>query len=177
MWSLSMCLAVAAALISPALALSSAGPPNFLRFRDCSSSSPSATHPRHGSLGRYRRRPRDLRLGRSLRGNDAGKLCGGDVRLTDAVRGACHLAIGRHFRAARRARGEGYSLARRGDRGLLAFFYGHARGVEAIAASLIPYAAATAGLPANGVGLVAKAAFGKIASANASETETQRCSR
>jgi len=160
MQSLSICLAVTATLVS--LALTGAGQPNFLRYRHCSSSPRSAAHPRHRSLRRCRSRPRDLRVARGLRGNDAGRLCGGDVRLTDAVRGACHVAV-----------------ARRGDRGFLALFYGRVRGVEANAASLIPYAVGTTGLHANGVGgeLVAKAAIGKIASANASETERQRCSR
>jgi urease accessory protein len=62
--------------------------------------------------------------------------------------------------------------------GLFALFHGHAHGVEAGAASLIPYAVgfslATAGLHAVGIalGLFAKTAIGKI-----SEMESQRCLR
>jgi len=67
--------------------------------------------------------------------------------------------------------------------GLFAFFHGHAHGVEAAAASPIPYAAgfslATAALHAIGIalGLFAKTAIGKIALADVGETESQRCSR
>jgi urease accessory protein len=67
--------------------------------------------------------------------------------------------------------------------GLFAFFHGHAHGVEAAAASLIPFAAgfalATTWLHAVGValGLFAKAAIGEIVSGNAAETESQRCLR
>ena len=65
--------------------------------------------------------------------------------------------------------------------GLFAFFHGHAHGVEAAAASPIPYAAgfslATAGLHVIGIalGLFAKTAIEKVALD--SETERQRCSR
>src|SRR5262249_35962622 len=61
--------------------------------------------------------------------------------------------------------------------GLFGFFHGHAHGVEAAAAGLISYAAgfslATAGLHAAGValGLFAKTATERIALANAGETE------
>src|SRR5215510_6899033 len=67
--------------------------------------------------------------------------------------------------------------------GLFALFHGHAHGVEAGAASLIPYAAgfslSTAGLHAVGLalGLFAKTAIGKIALGDSSEMESQRCSR
>jgi urease accessory protein len=67
--------------------------------------------------------------------------------------------------------------------GLFALAHGHAHGVEAGPASFIPYAAgfslATTGLHAVGIalGLFARNAIGKIASETASETESQRCSR
>jgi urease accessory protein len=67
--------------------------------------------------------------------------------------------------------------------GLFALAHGHAHGVEAGAASLIPYAAgfslATTGLHAAGIalGLFANAAIEKRALGDASETESQRCSR
>lgn len=67
--------------------------------------------------------------------------------------------------------------------GLFAFFHGHAHGVEAAAASLIPFAAgfalAAAGLHAVGIalGLFAKTAIEKMALGDTSETESQRCSR
>src|SRR5262245_21670772 len=67
--------------------------------------------------------------------------------------------------------------------GLFAFFHGHAHAVEAAAGSLIPYAVgfslATAGLHAIGIalGLFDKTVIGTIALADASETESQRCSR
>jgi len=67
--------------------------------------------------------------------------------------------------------------------GLFALFHGHAHGVEVGAASLIPYAAgfslSTAGLHAVGIalGLFAKTAVGKIVSTAASKMESQRCSR
>jgi urease accessory protein len=67
--------------------------------------------------------------------------------------------------------------------GVFGAFHGHAHGVEASAASLISYAAgfslATATLHATGValGLLAKAAIGKVALADAAHTESQRCSR
>ena len=67
--------------------------------------------------------------------------------------------------------------------GLFALFHGHAHGVEAGAAGLIPYAAgfslSTAGLNAVGIalGLFAKTAVGKIALADAGEMESRRCSR
>jgi urease accessory protein len=67
--------------------------------------------------------------------------------------------------------------------GLFGVFHGHAHGVEAAAASLIPYAVgfslATAGLHATGIalGLFAKTAIEKIALRDASATESQQCSR
>jgi urease accessory protein len=67
--------------------------------------------------------------------------------------------------------------------GLFGVFHGYAHGLEAAAASLIPYAAgfslATAGLHATGItlGLFAKTAIEKISSGDASVTESQRCSR
>jgi urease accessory protein len=67
--------------------------------------------------------------------------------------------------------------------GLFGFFHGHAHGLEATFASLIPYAAgfslATAGLHATGItlGLFAKATTEKIALGDGSESGNQRCSR
>jgi urease accessory protein len=67
--------------------------------------------------------------------------------------------------------------------GSFAFFHGHAHGVEATAGSLIAYAAgfslATAGLHAVGIalGLFANAAIEKRALGDASESESQRCLR
>ena len=67
--------------------------------------------------------------------------------------------------------------------GLFAFFHGHAHGVEAAAVSPIPYAAgfslATAGLHLAGIaiGLFAKTVVATISLAGAVETERQRCSR
>jgi len=66
--------------------------------------------------------------------------------------------------------------------GLFALFHGHAHGVEAGAASLIPYAAgfslSTGGLHAVGValGVFARTAVGNIAWADAGEMESQECS-
>jgi urease accessory protein len=67
--------------------------------------------------------------------------------------------------------------------GSFAFFHGHAHGIEATAGSLIAYAAgfslATAGLHAVGIalGLFANATIEKRALGDASESESRRCSR
>src|SRR5262249_10765016 len=186
MRSISLCLALTVALVSPALA--------HTGVEDTNSFASGIAHPLHGAdhilamvaVGLWAALPGGRPIGAwptafiaMMLTGFAAATCGLQMPFVELAIWSSVLILGLFVALAVKAPVSlGGAIA-----GLFGVFHGHAHGVEAAAASLIPYAAgfflAPAGRQSTGIalGLFARTAIEKVELEDGSATESQRCSR